>query len=1056
MAKLQLNASNRKKVTVLASTISAILSGGVAYRAVAQEASTADEVVVTGSRIVRRDLDAATPIMTVDTERLENTSTISVESVLNQMPQFTPAQSQFSAQGQIQTSPTASLGIGTVNLRGVGTNRTLVLIDGRRAQSANASLVVDLNSVPSAAIARVETITGGASAVYGADALAGVVNFVLKDNFEGVSVDAQTSVTEAGDGEESRFSSLIGLNSSSGHANILLGVEWYERDVAYQKNRDFFTKGWNDPANTTSTFLPSMAAYNIDANNRPTQASIDALFPQYPAGTVNVNAATPPVIFFNPDGSAWTRNATRALGFNDALLGRPDIGDGYYGLIRQGNRIEQIYQDGALSTPLERRSAFAKGHVDLTDNLRAFVQANYSSSEVTTYSAGPPPAYNTAWGGAIPNDGRTSIPGGLQSLLNTRRLDPDGSGPAPAGAPGSGAGGTWFLTRGLDFAGNFGPSNESNVYQIMAGVEGSFPDRDWTWEAYYSSGKTSATNVYYGLPSVQKWKALVASPEFGRNQVINYATDPNGAPILDANGNRIPVGGGEYQLRCTSGLPIFSGTTASTTSDCLSSIIGPYKSASTVTQDILEANLQGKIADLRAGELRFAAGVSNRKNGFVYEPANASSSVFDYPLGIFASNPAQGETKVSELYGELLVPVTQRFDVSLGYRYSDYDSAAGEVGTYKAEFDWKANDWMRLRAGYQVANRAPNTAELFQSETNQFQGTFSSADPCAVTTLIPGFGNRPDNPNRLQVQQICAQLITDYPTPGSAAANSYMEGTVPFTGINAILVGNPTLTSEEAKTWTVGAVFTAPGGIDGLTASLDFYNIEITGAIANFDGQTIYNKCFNRDGRSNPGWSINDPGGFCGLIDRSDGAGTATGIVQAPYLNTGFITTAGVDMAVNWDKDLAGGTFYVNNLLTFLDEFKTQATLTDPVLEYADTLGQGGQYKYRLNSTVGYRFGGGNASVGLRWRYLPEVKNAAYVTNRATTTRPTDSYSTFDLFAGYTFNERYQLRGGIDNVFDVDPAIVGATPTDSNSASTNSGYYDVLGPRLYVGLKIQF
>jgi iron complex outermembrane receptor protein len=572
MATAQFSAVHRTRVTALASAISAILGAGATHPAHSQQTGSPEEVVVTGSRIVRRDLEASTPIMTVDTERLEATSTLSVESVLNQMPQFTPAQSQFSAQGQIQTSPTASLGIGTVNLRGVGTNRTLVLIDGRRAQPANASLVVDLNTVPSAAIQRVETITGGASAVYGADALAGVVNFVLKDDYEGASIDIQKSTTKAGDGDETRFSSLIGLNSASGNANILLGVEWYERDVAYQKNRKFYRNGWHDPTNRASTFLPAMAAYNIDPHNRPTQEAIDALFPQFPPATVDVSAAVPPVIYFNPDGSAWTRNNQRAIGFDDSLLGRPDIGDGYYGLIRQGERIEQIFMDGPLSTPLERRSAFAKGHVDITERLRAFVQANYSGSEVQTYSAGPPPAYNTDWGGAIPNDGRTSIPPGLQTLLDARQLDPDGPGPAPAGPPGSGAGETWFLTRGLDFVGNFGPTNESSVYQIMAGLEGSFENRDWTWEAYYSSGKTSATNVYYGLPSVQRWKALVASPEFGRNQVIDYLTGPDGNPILDEDGQRIPVGGGEYRLQCTSGLPIFYGTTAETTRDCINSI----------------------------------------------------------------------------------------------------------------------------------------------------------------------------------------------------------------------------------------------------------------------------------------------------------------------------------------------------------------------------------------------------------------------------------------------------------------------------------------------------
>ncbi len=190
--------------TLLASTISALLAGGGAAQA---QESGLEEITVTGSRIVRRDLDAASPIMTVDTERLQNTSTLSIESVLNQMPQFVPDNTQFDA-GTGVASGAVTPGIASVNLRGIGANRTLVLVDGRRAQPANASLVVDLNTIPSAAIERVETITGGASAVYGADALAGVVNFVLRDDFEGVDMDFQTSGTAEGDGEETRFTTL--------------------------------------------------------------------------------------------------------------------------------------------------------------------------------------------------------------------------------------------------------------------------------------------------------------------------------------------------------------------------------------------------------------------------------------------------------------------------------------------------------------------------------------------------------------------------------------------------------------------------------------------------------------------------------------------------------------------------------------------------------------------------------------------------------------------------------------------------------------------------------
>jgi outer membrane receptor protein involved in Fe transport len=1046
MAATQQQVGTRVRVTALASAISAILSAGAAQPAFsqAQEAPPQlEEVTVTGSRIVRRDLEASSPLMTIDTQRLDQSSTISVESVLNQMPQFTPAQNQFTAVGEIQTSPTVSLGIGTANLRGVGTNRTLALVDGRRGQPVNASLVVDLNTIPNAAIARIETITGGASAVYGADAMAGVVNFVLKDDFEGVSMNMQTAVSEAGDGEDTVFSALVGMNADDGDANMLLGVEWYTRDVAYQRNRDFYTNGWADPTNVAGTFFPSMPGYQIVAGNRPTQAALDAalLTSGIPAGTVLVTSN--PVIYFNNDGTPFVRDATRALGFKDSQLNQPNTGNGFYDLIRQGNRVEQLYRDAALSNPLERQSLFGKGHVDITENMRAFVQANYVRAKNDTFSAGPPPAVGAAWGGSIPTRTATgaplanAIPTALQTLLDSRvQLDPSVD-PTDATGPDE----NWQLNRGLDFLGQFGPSNDSDVYQIMAGFEGSFPNNDWTWEAYYSSGETTAETVYTTLPSVERWQGLVAQPNFGQNATV------------------IVRPGSGYQMTCTTGLPIFYGTTESTSQNCIDAIVGRFKSITNITQDIFEANLEGKIADMKGGELRFAAGIGNRQNGFVYEPANPQASVYDAPLGLFVSNPTAGETEVSEIYGELLVPVTEKFEVDLAARYSDYDNLEDPVSTYGVQFSWRANDFMRIRAAVQSASRAPNTAELFQAETAVFQTTFSSGDPCAVTTLIPGYGNRPDAANRLQVQQLCAQLIgnttSTFGAPGSAEANSYQAGTQAFTGINIVQVGNPNVEAESGETWTLGFVFTAPGGLDGLSASLDFYNIKVEDAIASFDGGVIYDKCFNRNGVSNPGMSINDPGGFCSLINRNESTGAA-GTVDSRYLNAALIETSGIDMQVNWRGDMAGGDLYVNALASFLNEYNTKATKSDPVLEYKGTLGGGGQYDYRLNTTVGYNFGGGSTGVGLRWRYLPEVKNGAYVTNKATLNLPTEDYSVLDAFASYSFNERFQLRGGIDNLLNTDPAVVGATPTDSNSASTLAGYYDTLGRRFYVGLRMEF
>ncbi len=173
-----------------------------------------------------------------------------VESALNKMPQFHgTAGTQFVAT-DVQASAFNNPGISSLNLRGLGPNRNLVLIDGRRAQPANATLTVDVNSIPAAAIANVEIISGGASSVYGADAIAGVVNFKLKNNFEGLSVDAQSAVTEHGGGTESRISTLMGANFADGKGNVLAAIEWAKRDAVMQADRDFYVAGWDDPGTT--------------------------------------------------------------------------------------------------------------------------------------------------------------------------------------------------------------------------------------------------------------------------------------------------------------------------------------------------------------------------------------------------------------------------------------------------------------------------------------------------------------------------------------------------------------------------------------------------------------------------------------------------------------------------------------------------------------------------------------------------------------------------------------------------------------------------------------
>jgi outer membrane cobalamin receptor len=297
----------KKNLALVVSAVSTMLAGGVSS---VNAQDTLEEITVTGSRIVRRDLSAPSPIVTVGSEDFENSSTTSVESVLNQMPQFVPGQNQFTS--GIQGSATNAPGAATLNLRGMGTNRNLVLMNGKRPQPSNASLVVDINTIPSSAIANVEVITGGASAVYGPDAMAGVVNFVLKNDFEGVEFDWQTGATAEGDAEESKLSMLMGANSADGRGNVMIGMDWTKRSPAFQKDRDFYLNGWADPGNASGGFIVPNA-YFPSPGNGPSQAAVDSLFPQTAPGTVSTTSE----IYFNADGTPFVQ--PKGYGYNGPL-----------------------------------------------------------------------------------------------------------------------------------------------------------------------------------------------------------------------------------------------------------------------------------------------------------------------------------------------------------------------------------------------------------------------------------------------------------------------------------------------------------------------------------------------------------------------------------------------------------------------------------------------------------------------------------------------------------------------------------------------------------------
>jgi outer membrane receptor protein involved in Fe transport len=1028
--------------TLLASTISALLAGGGAAQAQQQQPQNQqglEEITVTGSRIVRRDLEAASPIVTIDAAKFENTSTLAIESVLNQLPQFVPAGTQFT-QG-IQSTPTLSLGIGGINLRGIGPNRTLVLIDGRRAQPANAALLIDANTIPSGAIERVETITGGASAVYGADAMAGVVNFILKKDFEGVDIDMQTGLTEKHDGQETSFKTLMGVNSADGKSNVMLGVEWYNRGTVLLRDRNYYVKGLYDAKSDAPGFI-QMAGFSPSTTaNYPSQAAIDQVFGAragYVPGSAVASATTPREIYFNLDGSPF--QIIGANGYNSGF-GSTDTGYGFSGMRLQpgtGN-LGQVNYVGQAQSPLERRSLFGRATHELNDRLTAFAQTTYSSVTSTT-TGGYPPAI-TVWAAPIPNDHARPLPAALQTLLDSR--------PNPT-AP-------WTLFRVLDFLPNGGTvisDTTSNVYQIMAGVDGTFSHRDWTWEAYVSSGNTDQSNFFSNLPSLQRWQYLVAQPNWGK-----------GSFSLGRN----------YTITCTSGLPIFGPAFGGTpvSQDCVTGIDTKERTAIDIGQEVAEFDLQGKALDLKNGEMRFAIGASTRKNSYSFEPGESNNvvSTVENPIGIFASNETSGKTQVDELYGELLLPITKRFDMEFGLRESSYEhSSIGKTQTSKTLFTFKATEALSLRGGYQRAERAPNTAELFQGKQLQVVN-FAGEDPCSYYTqnkwgnvgANSPWGLAP-NPNQAKVQQLCLDIINNSDTIAAndnpavytvgGSANTFARQGQPYFPLEIeIRGGNTAVKPERGETFTFGLVLQHPGKLDHLTASFDFYDIKITDAIAPLNSFFAYAQCFNANGGSNPTYTYNNP--FCKLIKRNVTTGDRAS-VDASFLNTGVLHTTGMDMAVNWTKDVGKGSFYINSLVTLLSRYDIQDAPTSDPIHVRDTFDQGGQFKYKLTNTFGYNFGGGKTSLGLQWRYLPGIKDETASRNPATTTLPVGSYQIFNVFANYTVNERMNLRMGLDNLTNQQPLVYGATPTDGNAEQTRPDFYDILGRRAYVGVKWAF
>ncbi|TXC70602.1 TonB-dependent receptor [Sphingomonas ginsenosidivorax] len=959
-----------------------------------------EEITVTGSRIARSDYVANSPIVSLSTDTLENTGRVTVEAALTQMPQFAGA---FGQGNTGSTSTGLNGGQANASLRGLGSKRTLILMDGRRLQPSNPDGSVDLNTIPEALIENIEVITGGASTTYGSDATAGVVNFRLRRNFKGLELNGQTGVSNYGDGNTYRITATAGSVFADERGHAVLSVDYTRRDTAQQAERDYFTFRTSTPGLST---IPQGNA--IFGSNLPTLAAVNSVFVgQYGTRALTGNAAGRYTgqIGFNTDQTLFSTAGVPVLNYRD-----PQTDEAY--IVNSGTNSQQVnfgYNGGSIQADLDRYSVFGKVDYDVTDDIKAFTQFSY-----TTYSSTGitnPTLASNVYGLTVPTTNPFITPA-FRSILASR--------PTP-NAP-------FTFYKALSILGPRIQTYEYDVYQITAGLSGKIGVRDWTWDLYANTSRAKFDNSQTGGASAGAVSRLLNSP----------------------------TGGTEL---CAGGFNPFGNVTPS--QECIAYISRRTLNTNELKQRTVEGNIQGGLARLPAGELRFAVGADYRENSYAFQPDSQLSlpdGTSDI-LGYSVLRAASGKVKVGEAYGELLVPLLhdipliQQFDLDLGYRYSNYNSVGG-VHAYKADANWQVFDALRLRGGYNRAIRAPSVGELYAPVSTGSvaigspAATTSTGDPCDVRSSYRV------GANGTQVRALC--LAQGIPT---AIIDSYQLGTAQ---VFALTGGNPDLQEEIADTYSAGGVIQSPFSspvFRNMSLSVDYYRIGIKQAVGPLSIAQAFQFCFNSGG-NNPTYAASNY--YCSLISRNTGNGVPVNPLQ-PLLNLGTFKVRGIDVQFDWKVNLSdiglggnAGTIALNTAVSYLESFKIQALPGAPSYDYAGSIGTGVETTAGLahpewKSVTSFSYSVGGATLGVRWRYIDNMIASAKVVNPASTTRGVDAYNVFDLNARFETGEKTEFRMGVTNAFNKKPPQVG--DTEANYDAQN---YDVIGRYFFLGITKKF
>ncbi|HVJ66613.1 MAG TPA: TonB-dependent receptor [Caulifigura sp.] len=991
------------------------------------QADSDDAIVVTGSRIVRPDLEAPSPVTTVDSEQFDLTGTVTVETLLNELPQLIPGNTRTSNnQGGEDFS--------TLDLRGLGPNRTLILVDGERVPASSSSGVVDIGTIPAGLIERVDVVTGGASAVYGSDAMAGVVNFILKDNFEGLEVSSQYGISDHGDGASFNIQALLGGNFADDRGNMTFFTSYYTREAVGQGDRDVTRDAgavyydYNYVTQEIFYFVPDhlapTSAYTSRFENGGIGIAAQAGSSTPPWGLISNNASNPfrnlstavgatgndnfnaGVADTNCDGvpnttpvnggtgTANSSTGPRNLSFNDLGELVPATNSGFAaGLCAFADRSTGDSSSrfnfnplNYLVTPYDRFNLTATGRYDITDSIRLKVVGNYvdSSQEV---NLAPTPATGISvpvTNAFIANNGAcgpVSCNPDLLAALNTRTFftAPNLVGGTPSGFAEFGSSAACIAAGGIGCVENSGANRpftyarrftetgpRVGIYnsktQTLRGTLSGPIGWGFNWDLTGSYGKTTANIEARG-------NINNAAVQQGLNNCVNAGGVTNGPGILPG---------------CTP-LDIFGPNTV--TPAMLNFVRIDTQERREFEQVRVAGNITGNLFELPAGPVGIAIGAEARtdKGDIVVDDAQRTGNIY----GFNAVQNQSGKVNVKEVYGEIRVPIladmflVEELSLEAGARFSDYSTVGGLLN-YKFGGQWSPFDWMKFRAIYNKAARAPSIVELF---LNGDQGFPTYIDPCN------------DTPGRsASALAICQAQTPAVDYSGFQQTNSQVQ---------AFAFGNPDISEETAKTFTIGAVLTPNLGLGRFSATIDYYKIKIEDIITGFGAGFFLNDCYFAGNTAS-----------CDRITRDPGTGQVTAINTATG-NQGTFKSSGVDGTLNYVVPFADLGLGIPGRLRFQEllSWNEEISFGGANFSGAGASGIGGNFP-EWKSTMTLAYDSDSFTAQMRWNWQSDLEDVGFCNIGDNCAEDIRGLSYFDLSLRKKIGDNFELTGIVQNIFN--------------------------------------